>query len=85
MEQNTLIDITGWVGVVALLLAYWLVSTKRTTGDSRFYQALNAAGSALLIVNSFYYRAYPSVGVNIAWIGIAVYALVRRPKPATLP
>jgi hypothetical protein len=78
MGGNLLIDVTGWIGVVALLLAYGLVSTRRMEGDSVAYQALNAIGAALLIVNSFYYGAYPSVGINVIWIGIAVYALGRK-------
>jgi len=77
-DNNVLIDIAGWVGVAALLAAYALVSTKRLAGDSAAYQLLNLLGSALLIVNSFYYKAYPSVGVNIAWIGISIYALTRK-------
>ena len=80
VEGNVLVDVAGWVGVVALLLAYVLVSTKRIEGNSVAYQVLNLAGAALLIANSFYYGAYPSVGVNIVWIGIAIYILVRR-KP----
>lgn len=78
MDGNTLIDIIGWIGVAALLLAYALVSTRRLLGDSTVYQALNALGSGLLILNSFYYGAYPSVGINVAWIGIALYVLARR-------
>ena len=78
MGGNLLIDVTGWIGVVALLVAYGLVSAKRIEGDSVAYQALNAIGAALLIVNSFYYGAYPSVGINVIWIGIAVYALGRK-------
>jgi hypothetical protein len=41
------------------------------------YQFLNMLGSALLIVNSFHYKAFPSVGVNVAWIGIAIYSMIR--------
>ena len=78
MGGDLLVDVTGWIGVVALLVAYGLVSTKRMEGDSVAYQALNAVGAALLIVNSFYYGAYPSVGINVIWIGIAVYALGRK-------
>lgn len=65
------IDIAGWGGVVALLLAYGLVSTKRIEGDAVVYQLLNLAGAISLIVNSSYYGAYPSVVVNVIWIGIA--------------
>ncbi|HET92004.1 MAG TPA: hypothetical protein ENN99_14885 [Chloroflexi bacterium] len=77
MGENILIDVSGWVGVVALLLAYVLVSTRKIEGDSSSYQLLNAVGSGLLILNSYYYGAYPSVAVNVVWIGIAVYTMMR--------
>lgn len=75
--NSNLIDIIGWVGVASLLLAYALVSMRKVQGDSMTYQFLNMLGSALLIVNSFHYKAFPSVGVNIAWIGIAIYSMIR--------
>ena len=78
MDIQIFVDVAGWAGVASLLLAYALVSTRRLGGDAIAYQLLNLAGSGLLIINSFYYGAYPSVGVNVAWIGIAVYALARR-------
>jgi hypothetical protein len=79
MASNVWVDIAGWVGAIALLAAYGLVSSRRVAGDSWRYQSLNLLGGALLIVNSFYYGAYPSVGVNVIWIGIALLALSRRP------
>jgi len=77
MNTNILIDIVGWIGVAELLIAYVLVSIRKLEGDSVLYQLLNMMGGAFLIANSFYYRAYPSVGVNVAWIGIAIYTLTR--------
>ena len=76
--SKLLINIFGWSGVVALLAAYILVSTRKLEGDSIPYQALNFVGSALLIVNSFYFGALPSVGVNAVWICIAIFALVHK-------
>jgi hypothetical protein len=75
---STLIDILGWIGGVTILVAYGLVSTRKVEGDSLVYQLLNLMGSILLILNSFYYGAYPSVGVNVVWIGIAVVALSNK-------
>ena len=72
------VNVLGWAGVVALLSAYWLVSTQKTTGDSRMYQGMNLLGAILVLVNSSYYGAYPSVGVNAAWIAIGVYTLATR-------
>ena len=77
MRLDLLSDILGWVGAALLLLAYALVSIKKLEGDSVAYQLLNLLGSAFLIVNSAYYGAYPSVGVNVVWIGIAAFAIFR--------
>jgi len=77
------VNVLGWVGVVALLSAYWLVSTQRARGDSTTYQGLNLLGAILVLVNSSYYGAYPSVGVNAAWIAIGAYALATNPQTET--
>jgi hypothetical protein len=78
--MTVFLDVLGWIGVVTLLAAYWLVSTQKTTGDSNAYQAMNLVGAVLVLVNSSYYGAYPSVGVNAAWIAIGAYTLAARPR-----
>jgi hypothetical protein len=52
MENSILIDILGWIGVAAVLAAYFMVSSKRFEGDSVIYQLLNLVGAGLLIINS---------------------------------
>jgi hypothetical protein len=78
--MKILINLLGWGGTALLLLAYYLVSTRRIEGDSALYQVLNILGALMLISNSAYFGAYPSVGVNVAWIGIALLTLARRPQ-----
>ena len=80
MQHNLWIDILGWFGAAAILAAYFLVSRKTVKGDSNPYQILNLVGGALLIANSVYYGAYPSGGLNLAWILIAIHTLSKR-KP----
>lgn len=75
MNMNLLIDIAGWSGVVSLLIAYALVSTRRVGGNSIVYQLMNILGASLLIANSYYYGAMPSVGINLVWIGIGLYTI----------
>ena len=72
------INVLGWIGAASLLCAYWLVSTQTVTGDSITYQGMNFLGAILVLANSLYYGAYPSVGVNAAWIAIGAYALARH-------
>ncbi len=72
-----LIDLLGWIGAISLIAAYFCVSFRKIAADSALYQIMNAVGSFLLIVNTVYYRAYPSAFVNIIWIAIAVSARIR--------
>ena len=78
MDNNILIDVLGWIGAISFLVAYALVSAKKWEGDSLPYQLLNLAGGACLIVNTIYYRAYPSSFLNLVWSGVAVYTIVKN-------
>jgi hypothetical protein len=78
MSVSLLVDVVGWLGAFLLLAAYALVSARKLEGDSFRYQVLNILGAIFLITNSFYYGAFPSVTVNVVWIGIAVYTIVQK-------
>jgi hypothetical protein len=67
----------GWIGAALVLIAYGLLSIQWMNGNSFSYQALNVTGAILLVINSYYLGAYPSVGVNAAWVGIAALTLFR--------
>ena len=77
MDISLIVNIIGWLGSAAVVLAYALVSTNRVNGDSLLYQLLNLFGSIFLIVNTVYLGALPSAFVNMMWVGIAVFALWR--------
>lgn len=77
MGLTLFMDITGWIGAVLVLSAYFLVSSRRLIGDSAPFQWLNLAGGFGLLVNTLYYRAYPSSLVNIVWMLIAGVTLYR--------
>ena len=78
MNIHLLIDILGWVGTILYLVAYALVSMKKVEGDSVLYQGMNIAAGTLLVINTLYLRAYPSAGLNVAWIGIGMVTLGRK-------
>jgi len=69
------IEVVGWLGAGALLLAYALLSEHRVTSTSRRYLLLNLTGSAGLALNGAAHTAWPSVALNLLWLGIGVRAL----------
>ncbi len=68
----------GWLGAIALLTAYALVSTGRISGQSAGFQAMNLLGAAGLAANSGYHHAWPSVALNAVWIVVGLAAMANR-------
>jgi hypothetical protein len=83
MNTHVWFDVIGWAGAAALLVAYAMISFKKSEGDSTAYQFLNIVGSLLLAVNTISYGAYPSSFVNMIWIGIAVFSIATRKRLAS--
>lgn len=74
------IDLVGWIGSAFVVAAYALNMFNRMKADSLPYYALNILGSACLIANTLYHHAVPSAVVNMVWVGLAVWAMVRPGK-----
>lgn len=67
-----LMEIIGWIGAIALLGAYLLISNGKIIGKSYSYQSLNLIGSFGLCVNTYYHGAMPSVVLNVIWLSIGL-------------
>jgi hypothetical protein len=72
MNNHLWFDAIGWIGAVALLVAFAMVSSRKWEGHSSAFQFLNIGGSALLAANTIFYGAYPSTVVNLVWAAIAI-------------
>lgn len=73
-------EIIGWAGTLAILFAYFLVSFRKISSSSKEYQLLNLFGAVGIIFNSTIHGALPSVGLNTAWLLIALCALYKIAK-----
>jgi len=78
MPINLIINILGWTGSVLYLLAYALVSLKKTEGDSILYQGMNIGAGILLVIYTIYLGAFATTALNAAWVAIGVFTLGRK-------
>jgi hypothetical protein len=83
LQLKTFIDIAGWCGAVLILGSYALISSGRLLPHSGLYQWMNVAGAIGFIINSGWNGAWPSAGLNVVWLGIAVVAMTRNHRRAT--
>ena len=80
MTSEFWIDTLGWIGSIEVVLAYGLISTNKIQGNAITYQLLNLTGAIFLIINTYYYHAYPSTFINIVWVFIALNSLYGASK-----
>ena len=78
MYLKLLINILGWTGSLLYLLAYDLVSMKKTEGDSVLYQGMNIVAGALLVMYTLSLGAYATTGLNAVWVVIGLFTLGRK-------
>jgi hypothetical protein len=77
------INVVGWVGMALLVGAYALVTVGKVKGTSLLFQLMNLLGGFLLMLNSAYYGAWPSAGLNVVWVVVGTVGLARarlRPR-----
>jgi hypothetical protein len=72
-----LVEILGWYGLIAVVIAYATVSLSFVSPNSYVYQFLNLSGAVGLGLVAFVRKAYQNGVLNLVWGGIAVVALVR--------
>lgn len=75
-----LIEILGWVGMLLILLAYYLNSAGKVENNSVLYQWINFFGAVCIIVNCTYKEAWAIVALDTFWALIAVSALWKMRK-----
>jgi hypothetical protein len=67
-------EVAGWLGAAVVVGAYGIVTRW---GTSLLYHVLNVVGAAGLLVNALHHSALPSSAVNVVWMMIGVWGIVR--------
>lgn len=71
------IELFGWYGVMAIVLAYILVSFALISATSWLYQLLNLTGAIGIMVDAISKKDRQPAVLNIFWAIIALVALGR--------
>ena len=70
-------DALGLLGVLLILLAYFLLQAGRMRGHSLIYQLLNAVGALLVLVSLLYAFNLSAFLMELAWLAVSIYGIVR--------
>ena len=71
-----LIEILGWYGTLAIIVAYILVSFSFLPASSILFKILNGTGAIGIVIVSLYKKAYQPAVLNNDWAFVAIVAIV---------
>lgn len=84
--MNIWFDVLGLTGTFLIILSFCLVQSGRTSSFSAFYLYSNFLGSVFLLISLCYDWNLASVAMQILWMSISVYGLIKHRwlKPKSL-
>lgn len=73
-------QLIGFLGMVFVVVAYFLLQTERQEITSWTYQVLNLIGAILLLISLFVHFNLGSFIIEIFWIIITLYGMYKNLK-----
>ena len=78
MRRTLMLEIIGWYGAVAVLLAYALISFSLVSSTHWLFQVLNLSGAICLAGVAYSKKVYSLVVLNVVWFLIGLFTLVAK-------
>lgn len=70
-------DIIGSIGVATIILTYVLLQTDKIKSEDLTYSLLNGIGAGLIVFSLFYSFNFSAFVVEILWVLISLYGIVK--------
>jgi hypothetical protein len=75
--KNNHLQLIGWLGMVMILIGYFLMTFSFISSQGFIYQSLNIVGSFGIILVTWKRKDYQPMLLNIIWMIIAIVAIGR--------
>ena len=73
-----IVETTGFVGALTILVFFFLNQTHRIDRNSKLYDAGNVIGSSLLVLYALFIGSTPFVVLNVVWILVSLRDIVKN-------
>ncbi len=77
IRSGTFAELCGWYGMIALIVAYFLVSFGILEGEGFIFQIINLTGGIGLLIVAASKGVLQSVILNFFWAAIGLIAIIR--------
>ena len=70
-------DIVGLIGVVLILIAYYLLEIDKIGRETLSYPMLNFVGAVLILFSLLYEFNLPAVMMELSWVAVSLMGIRR--------
>jgi hypothetical protein len=77
-EYFTIPNILGLIGVVLILLAYFLLQLEKLQSSADLYLLMNFFGAAFILISLYVDFNLPSAIIESAWLAISLMGIIRK-------
>lgn len=74
---HLLADGLGMIGVVSILLAYWLLQRDSFKPDLLYYYVMNLVGASLVVFSLIFHWNTPAFMVQGSFVLISIWAIIK--------
>jgi hypothetical protein len=75
--EFTFYDLIGSIGVLIVIITYFLLQTERIKSESIYYSILNAIGSGLIILSLIFNFNLAALIQELFWVLISIYGIAK--------
>lgn len=75
--MTSIFIIIGWIGIFLMILDYFLLSKRMVSPNKIKYHLINGVAGVGVLASSLYVKLWPVVILNIFWITVAFYSIIK--------
>ncbi len=83
MDELLAFSLIGWIGVIFIILAYILYTTKKLKMNYVLYHLINLFGFIGLAISTFVTKSWPALTLSLIFVGVSIAHIIKilKTKP----
>ncbi|HPD82086.1 MAG TPA: hypothetical protein PK357_03230 [Candidatus Pacearchaeota archaeon] len=77
MEEFLIYSISGWIGIILIILGYLLLSNKKLKKNYVLYHLINLFGGIGIFISTFFTKSWPAATLSLIFAGISIFYIVK--------
>jgi ABC-type transport system involved in multi-copper enzyme maturation permease subunit len=77
MKEYLIYSLSGWVGIILIIIGYLLLSNKKLKKNYVLYHLINLFGAAGIFISTFFTKSWPAATLSLIFAGISIFYIVK--------